>query len=250
MRDVLELSTATMAPVASRETPVLPEELVILRSPWSFEADQYRALRHRIEAAGQPGEIKVVAVTSPAAGEGKTVTALNLAGALAQTPGTRVLVIDGDFRRPAVGQYLRLAKTAQAGLAAALAGEQQRLGPLTRRLESLNLSVVPAGRARDRSYELISSDRMQVLLDEARASYDYVIVDTPPLLPLPDARAMARWVDGFVLVVAAHTTTKAAAAEALRLIQPARLLAVAFNGDDRRLPSSYRYYAAARANEE
>lgn len=242
MRDVAELSVDAMRQAAAAPKAELAEELVSFTAPWSFEADQYRALRHRVEMSRDRG-VKVVAVTSPSAGEGKTVTALNLAGALAQSPQANVLLIDVDFRRPAIARYLKLPKR-QPALATALAHEDGRLAGLARRLDALNISVVAAGKGRNRSYDLVASAPMQELLREARDTYDFVIIDTPPLLPLPDARALDRSVDGFVLVVAAHMTPRDAVTEALRMINPEKLVAVAFNGDDRRLPRSYRYYNA------
>jgi Mrp family chromosome partitioning ATPase len=79
------------------------EQLVSLVAPSSVEADQYRALRHTIERLHRDAALQVIAVTSPGAGEGKTVTTLNLAASLAQSPATRVLVIDADLHRPFCG---------------------------------------------------------------------------------------------------------------------------------------------------
>jgi Mrp family chromosome partitioning ATPase len=84
----------------------LAEQLVSFVAPGSFAADQYRSLRHILEQMRKESDVRVLAVTSPTPGDGKTVTTLNLAGALAQAAGARVLVIDADLRRPSVAGYL------------------------------------------------------------------------------------------------------------------------------------------------
>ena len=234
---------AAVADLASAESEGrVADELVSILSPSSFEADQYRALQHRVQVAHEDTGLKVVAVTSAGPGEGKTITALNLAGTLARSPDKRVLVVDADIRRPAVAEYLRLPDTGLPGLGRLDSGEDCSLGKLTRRIDALNLSVLLAGGARDNTYELLASPRFWGLMADARAVYDFVIVDTPPLLPLPDAQLLARLVDGIVLVISAHRTPRAVVNDALDLIDPAKLLAIAFNGDDRPLSSYYGYY--------
>jgi capsular exopolysaccharide synthesis family protein len=240
-------ATAARAAATPRTRPDVAEELVTFVSPSSFEADQYRVLRHYLETVQPKSGARVVAITSAGPGEGKTVTTLNLAGAIARSSQTRVLVIDADLRQPAVAQYMHVPDGGLPGLAEALARDDCQLGTLTRRLDALNISVLLAGRAEDSTYDLLGSNRIQEFLAEARATYDYVLIDTPPLLPLPDARVVEQWADALVLVVAAHKTPRPAVAEALALIDPAKLIAVAFNGDDRPLSAYYRFYGYGRA---
>jgi len=77
-----------------------------------------------------------------------------------------------------------------------------------------------------------------------RHQYDYVVIDTPPVLPVADCRVLGRWVDGFLLVVAAHQTTRKMLAEAIRLLDAAKVMGVVFNGDDRPRRSYYGYYGS------
>lgn len=242
MRELVEL-TENIG-VLARPQPRLrmADELVSFLSPSSFEADQYRALRQRVEQVSAESGGRVFAVTSAAAGEGKTVTTLNLAGSLAQSPGARVLVIEADLRRSTVAKYLQLPDARVEKLTSALLSEDCRLSQLTRRLDALNISVVLGGDSRGKTYELLASHRFQHLLSEARVAYDYVLVDTPPLLPLADSRALGRWVDGYIFVVAAHRTPRPLIVEALGMIDRAKLVALAFNGDDRPLSTYRRYY--------
>src|SRR5207302_8171231 len=91
-----------------RRPPDVDEHLVSLVTPSSFAAEQYRVLRHLVEQMHKDADLGVVAVTSPAAGDGKTTTAINLAGSLAQAPDARVLLIDADLRAGSVREHLRL----------------------------------------------------------------------------------------------------------------------------------------------
>ena len=96
-------------------------------------------------------------------------------------------------------------------------------------------------------YEALSSPRFGALLGELRGRYDHVVVDTPPVVPVADCRALGQWVDGFVIVVAAHRTPRALLAEALSAMDPQKVVGIVFNKDDRRLSRHYRYdYGTAR----
>jgi protein-tyrosine kinase len=218
----------------------LAEELVSFVAPASLEADQYRTLRHAVERLRNDSGFQVFAIASAGAGDGKTVTTLNLAGSLAQSPEARVLVVCADLHRAAVSQYLGLARS--PGLAEAILNKECGLAQAVRRLDLLNVSVLPAGTAQARPYELLASPRIEGLLAEARRLYDYVLIDTPPLVPLADCRLLGRWVDGFIVVVAAHKTPRKLLAEALTLLEPAKVLGVVFNGDDQPLAPYYGYY--------
>lgn len=232
------------------------EHLVSLLAPASFEAEQYRALRHVVEQARRTTDLSVIAVSSPAAGDGKTTTALNLAGALAQAPEARVLLIDADLRRPSVdlrrasvGPQIGVDDSGGPGLAEALLDPTVSLEDVVRLYPTFNLAVLPAGRCPDRPYEVLKSPRLEDLLKEARRRYDYVVVDTPPLVVVPDCRIIAKCLDGFLVVVAAHKTPRKLVEEALNLLDPAKVIGLVFNGDNRPLSSYYgSYYGYYSAN--
>ena len=95
----------------------LDERLVCLTAPTSLEAEQYQALRLKLESLQRSRGVRVIAITSPGVKDGKSVTAINLAGALAQGSGARVLLIEADLRRPSVARYLQISDTKAPGLA-------------------------------------------------------------------------------------------------------------------------------------
>jgi capsular exopolysaccharide synthesis family protein len=230
------------APAAAGATGV-DEHLVSLRAPDSFEADQYRVLRHFLQGAPETDRLRVLAISSPAAGEGKTTTAVNLAVTLAQSPGARVLLVDTDLRRPCVAQSLGLDPAAGPGLAGALRDERLDL-PAVVRVTGFGLSVLLAGPLHGNPYPLLESPRLGRLIDEARAAYDYVLLDTPPLLLVPDCRLLSQWVDGFLLVVAARRTPRKLLAETLGITDAGKLLGIVFNGDERPLSGYGKGYYA------
>jgi capsular exopolysaccharide synthesis family protein len=217
----------------------IAEQLVSLLAPSSFAADQYRTLRHGVERLRRESGLQVLAMTSPTPGDGKTVTTLNLAGALAQGYNARVLVVDADLRRPSVAKYLGLDAQSSPGLSDVLLDPAYDLRHVVRRLEGFNLSVVPSGAAQNAPYELLNSARLENFLKEARELFDCVLVDTPPLVPLPDCRLIGKWVDGFLLIVGAHKTPRRLVADALDLLDPAKVIGLVFNGDRRPFSSYY-----------
>lgn len=224
------------------------EHLVGLAAPASFEAEQYRTLAHTIESIHNDSDLRVLAVTSPTSGDGKTTTAINLAGALAQSPGARVLLVCADMRKPSVIEHLGMEYPDPVGLATALLNPEYTLMRVVKRQEQFNLSVVPAGPCPDNLYEALKSPRFGELLLEARQHYDSIVVDTPPLLLVPDCRLIGKWVDSFLLVVAAHKTPRRLVEDALDLMDPSRLVGLVFNYDDRTLPGHYYYYASNQLN--
>ncbi|MGH7263767.1 MAG: CpsD/CapB family tyrosine-protein kinase [Candidatus Rokuibacteriota bacterium] len=220
------------------------DHLVSLLTPTAFGAEQYRAIRHVIEEQHKNGALTVVAISSPGLDEGKTTTAINLAGALAQAPAARVLLVEADLRRPSVMRYLGLDGVHTPGLVDVILKPGASLDSAVRVCAPFNLDVLPAGEAPSATYEVLKSPRLGELLDQARRRYDYVIVDTPPLCPIPDGRVVAKWVDGVLLVVAAHKTPRKLVEEALELL-PAPPIGIVFNGDDHRGPQYYPGYARA-----
>jgi len=236
-------ATATKPPVdrASR----IGEHLVSLLNPTSFEAEQYRVLRHLVETLRKGANLQVVAVTSPGVGDGKTTTAINLAGSLAQAADARVLLVDMDLRRPAVAGQLGLSGGKRGLAEALLADSGLSLEDTVETLAHFNLSVLPAGRATVAPYELLKSPRLEALLDEARQRYDYIVLDTPPFVPVPDCRVITKSVDGFLVVVTVHRTPWGVLTEALDLIDPAKVVGLVVNADDTRRSSYYDVYAGS-----
>lgn len=223
--------------------PSVDERLVVLHRQPSPAIEQYNALRYALERWADGGARRVVAVTSPAVAEGKSTTAINLAGAVAHRAGARALLVDADLRRPSVAALLGMgAHAGSAGLAEALADPRHTLDSVVTSLPAFNLDVLLAGRPSDNPYELLRAPRLTRLLEDARRKYDFVVVDTSPFLLVPDARSLEHLVDGLLLVVAAHRTPRKLVEETLNLLDHAKLIGLVFNGDDRPLSRYYRYY--------
>ncbi|HET9481989.1 MAG TPA: CpsD/CapB family tyrosine-protein kinase [Candidatus Polarisedimenticolia bacterium] len=226
----------------SRSSAFPAEQLVSLTKSRSFEAEQYRTLSQIVESRCKSRGERVLAVSSPGIGDGKTVTTLNLAGALAQSRSSRVLVIDGDLRCPSVASHLRLGGPGRPGLAAAIRGQVSSLQAALSWLPEWNLSVLTAGIVEDSPYELLKSQGFSRLIEEVRRDFDFALIDCPPLLAVPDCRVIERAVDGFLLVVSAGRTPRKLLEEALNVLPAEKVAGIIFNRDARPLSGYYGYY--------
>ncbi len=180
-------------------------EVVVTRRT-SVAGEAYRAVRTALlfSRAGNPP--KVILVTSSVLGEGKTVTALNLATSFAQLRG-RSLLIDADLRRPRCHRALRVEN--EVGLADVLVG-RVALQDAIRPTDIPELFVLTAGASAPSPLELLGSDQMRELLATVSEQFDFVLVDSPPVIPVSDAVTLSTMVDGVVLVVDTHTPKQAA----------------------------------------
>src|SRR5262245_2379680 len=219
----------------------LDRHLVSLRVPTSFEAEQYQALRLKLESLQRSRDVRLIAVTSPGVKEGKTVTAINLAAALAQGNEARVLLIEADLRRPAISRYLSLTEKRPLGLGDIVLDPSRKLSDGVLKTGS-RFNVVLAGSIGVPVHEMFRSRRLEMLLHEACKEYDYVVLDTPPLGPVSDCALLARLIDGVLLVVAAHRTSGRILEEALNRLDGGQVLGMVFNGDDRPFAKYRRHY--------
>lgn len=228
--------------ITSEETRHVNPLLVSLLSPHSIEAERYRRLRHEVESLRKDGESVVIGMTSAIAGDGKSLTSINLAGALAQDRGARVLLIELDLRHPYtnVKDYLGIKKLSGPGVVDKILNVGSSWERSAYYITDFNLYVMPSGRHTAQPYEILKSERLGQLLREARERYDYIVVDTPPVALMPDSQLIAKWVDGFMLVVGADHTPKKMLEEALNLMEPDKVLGIVFNGY---APVSDKYYS-------
>jgi capsular exopolysaccharide synthesis family protein len=222
----------------------IDSHVVSLTATESYDAEQYRKLRYILEERYCPGTGLVVGICSPASGDGKSLTAVNLAAALAESPAVRVLLVDADLRRGSASlkSLLGLRGTGRPGLADAVLLPGITLQSVVTQAVSPNLSVVLAGVNTAKPYETLRSVRFGQFMNEARAKYDYIIVDTPPVVPVPDCQVMARKIDLFLMVVAAHRTPRPMLEEALNVMEPGKLLGLVFNNSDLMPARYYGYY--------
>ena len=201
---------------------------ISLLQPDSYVAEQFRALRGRIDALETADRrIRTLAVTSAVPGEGKTTASINLALVTAMSVGRRVLLIDCDLRRPRVHSALGLRP--KAGLAEVLTGEVT-FEEAVMRAEGADLDVLAV---RDRPVnpsELLGSPSMRELIAAVAKRYDRVVLDTPAALGLPDAKAVGDQCDGLVMVVRADKTRQEDVQSVLEILGRSRMLGVVLNG--------------------
>lgn len=223
----------------------IDSRLVTLTAPDTFAAERYQGLRLKLEQLRADKALKVIAITSPGAGDGKTLTSINLAGVLARESDARILLIDADLRRSSVSAHLGI-EAGAAGLADLIAGSRKQLPELVRQPDGCGFDVLPAGSSSKSVQKLFRSERFSQILDEARGRYDYVLLDTPPLVPVFDAAVLARKVDGMILVVAADRTPRKLLSAALDMVDSSKVVGIVFNADNSPLfgynSSAYRPY--------
>ena len=193
------IQPAAVTSVTSRfrecaDTPRAVEQIVSLVAPDSLAANQYASLRHVIERLRAESALQVLAVSSPAPGDGKTVTTLNLAGALAQSSDARVLITVGTPICDVQASAAISLSPRLPGLTEATTDSSLGLSRVLRRFDGFDLSVVPAGQPTNTPYELLNSPLLEALVADARRHFDYVLIDTPPVVPLPDCRLIERLV--------------------------------------------------------
>ncbi|MCK5940446.1 MAG: CpsD/CapB family tyrosine-protein kinase [Planctomycetes bacterium] len=189
--------------------------LVLFHEPAGFRAEQVRGLRNRLAAMNPDGEPKTLVVTSAVRGEGKTVSALNLAMAFAELERQRVVLVDADLRRPSCEQYLNL--NHEPGLTDVLLGR----APVDRLLRPAgyrNLMLLGAGTRVENPAEVLSSSRLDQLLQRLKESFQYVVIDTPPVLPSTDAGVLSAAADGTLLVVRLEHSLKKQSRDAWRVL--------------------------------
>ena len=172
--------------------------LAVLLYPRSGIAEAYRALRANIEFASVDGTIGTLLVTSAVPGEGKTVTAANLAVAFAQA-GRHVLLVDADLRKP--GAHLMFGLPNAHGLTSMLLNTELSLGDIAQITEVANLRVLTTGPLPPNPAELLGSQRMRALLERLKASEDLLIFDGPPLGAVTDSALLSSFLDGTIMVI-------------------------------------------------
>ncbi|WP_375423626.1 polysaccharide biosynthesis tyrosine autokinase [uncultured Friedmanniella sp.] len=175
----------------------VPTHPVILREdPRSAAAEAVRRLRTNLQFIGVAQQSRSIVVTSSVPGEGKSTTAINLAVSLADA-GARVLLVDADLRRPSVAEYLGL--EGRVGLTTVLIGKAS-VEDVVQPWSDSSLDILPAGQIPPNPSELLGSPAMRALLDQLTSSYDMVLIDSPPVLPVTDAAVLGRQVGGALLV--------------------------------------------------
>src|SRR5579875_2362530 len=221
-------------------TPVKEALLVSLSNPREAPAEEFRTLRTRLNHLQTLQPLHTVVVTSASPAEGKSLTAMNLAVTQAQLADKRVLLADFDFRRPSVDKTLQLPCT--PGITDYLTGKA-RLQDILRKVGDTQLYVLTAGDAVTNPLELLNLKECKALIDGLRNHFDWVILDSPPLLFAADGNLLATMCDGTILVVRIGTTTFDSVSRAIQSLCENNVLGVVVNGARRgELYSKYTYY--------
>jgi capsular exopolysaccharide synthesis family protein len=208
--------------------------------------EQFRRLAATLFNAQTAGTMKVIMVTSPWAGDGKTMTSLNLSLVLSESYRRKVLLIDADLRRPSISNLSRI--TPSCGLSDGLKSKgDQKLSVIK---ISENLTLLPAGRPDPDPMSSLTSTRMRRIIEEASKRFDWVILDAPPVGPVADANLLAEMTDAVLLVIRAGKTQYAAVQRAIDSIGRDRIVGVVLNGVDETNQNDYQrqyghYYAAS-----
>ena len=211
----------------SLEVSVLPSSrLVFLNEPDSLAAEKFRFLGVRLRQLQQSRPLKKVLVTSTIPEEGKSTVSANLAGVLARRKQS-VLLIEGDLRRPTLAQQFGLGRL--AGLGEWLQSGRQTVSNVYR-LEGPDFWFLPAGNPPENPLELLQSGRLSYLMGQLANLFDWIIVDSPPLLPLADTTVWSRVTDGTLLVAREGKSEKKQLQRGLEALKKSDLLGVVLNG--------------------
>ena len=221
--------------------PVHMERLFVLRSENMGKEhlevlEQYRVLRSRVLEIMRTNKMRTLMVTSAVSGESKTTISINLALALSQVQGIKVLLVDSDLRKPGVAQVLGVPY--EIGLQDYLRSPM----PLSNLILQLtnSLSFIPSGGVDENSAELLHSAAMLGLVNQVQSYFDLIIFDSPPLFPIADARVTANLIDSILFCVRAGSTSEPVISEAVALVRR-KLIGTVRVGAEVRSGNSYYY---------
>ena len=201
-------------------------KLVSMDPEQSLAAEKFRFLAVRLRYIQQKHPLKKVLVTSALSEEGKSFTSANLAITLARKERQKVLLIEGDLRRPVIAHQFGLHHL--PGLSESLANGSNGLTNLVY-LEEPKLWFMPAGASAENALELLQSPRLSAQMNQMNTWFDWVIIDSPPLLPLADSTVWSRYSDGVLLITREGRTQREALKRGLEVLSKTNLIGVVFN---------------------
>jgi capsular exopolysaccharide synthesis family protein len=204
----------------------------------SLGAEAFRLLGVRLRDLQRKRPLKKVLVTSTIPQEGKSVSAANLACTLALRVTQRTLILEGDLRRPSLSQIFGIGSV--PGLSECLRGERSVMASVYY-LEGPNLWLLPAGSAPSNPLELLQSGRLPALMDQLAAWFDWIIIDSPPVLPLADTSVWTRMADGVLLVTRQGSTEKRQLLKGLEALDIKKLIGALLNCSRNAAHSDYYY---------
>jgi capsular exopolysaccharide synthesis family protein len=223
-----QLKSAESPAPRSVHVKVRPESrLVALTDPNSLGAEKFRALVTRLEHPHKHGQLKRFQVTSSVNNEGKTLVSGNIAVTLAKYFGSKTLLIEGDLHRPTLATIFGLNN--MRGLSHWWSGRDQELAKFVHRLDDLPLWFLSAGKPCDRPSDILRSDRFEKAFVQLASQFEWIVVDSTPMLPIVDVNLWSRLVDGTLLVVREGVTPVKALKQGLRALDHPNLIGVVLN---------------------
>jgi capsular exopolysaccharide synthesis family protein len=245
-------STSTALPVEQPTTgmpwdqiksllPAVREEsrVVTLTESNSLGAEKFRLLRTRLRNLREHRQLQKLVVTSAVPNEGKTLVAMNLAICLAKHTDEKILLLEGDLRKPMLGAHLGIKSLPGVGQWSASVDEP--FSKFIYRFDDLQLWILPAGSAPEDPVNILQSSRFLELCKHLSTCFDWIIIDAPPLLPMADVSFWSRQADGLLLVVREGTTPKTILQKGLDTLDNPKVIGVVLN-DAQQVESSYYHH--------
>ena len=240
---------APTSPNGLDSCPVLPvsipeqSRLVAVAEEGSLGAEKFRFLAVRLRHLRQNRALKKILITSTIPQEGKSTIAANLACTLARRKNQKTLLLEGDLRRPNIVNQFGIGKL--PGLCEWLSGKTDSVNIC--KLEGLELWILPAGAAPENPLELMQSGKLSLLMEQLEAWFDWIVIDSPPVLPLADTSIWSRLSDGILLVTRKGITEKHQLQRGLEAIEKSKILGALVNSSTTAAHSDYyqRYTSSA-----
>jgi capsular exopolysaccharide synthesis family protein len=207
-----------------------------------YGTEEFRTLRSRLYQMREKMALKKVLVTSALPKEGKSFVAANLAQVMVRQHGRRALLIDADLRGARL--HHALGTSATPGLSEYLLGENDEFGVMQRGAME-NLFFIPSGRSVSSPAELVANGRLKILLNRVEPLFDWIIIDSPPAVPVSDAGLLANYCDGVVMVVRSNATPSDIARKARQEFKDKHLIGVVLNGIEAGSQPYNQYYYGA-----
>jgi|GEM_PF-709239 len=233
VREVVEEKEAVRKPAETAETPgvlvrALPEShLVALTEPNGLGAEKFRALVTRFDHLRKQRELRSFQVTSSVIDEGKTLVAGNTALTLAKYSGSKTLLVEGDLHRPSLASLFGVSEL--RGLNHWWSSQDQELGKFVHRLSGMPLWFLPSGKTFDQPSDLLRSPRFVKAFTQLASQFEWIVVDSTPMLPIVDVNLWSRLVDGTLLVVREGVAPVKALKRGLQALDHPKLIGVVIN---------------------
>lgn len=224
----------------SRPVSIPPySRLVCLTDSNSLAAEKFRFVGVRLQHLRRDRPLKKVLITSTIPQEGKSTVSANLACTLARRMQQRTLLVEGDVRRPTLSQIFGLERI--PGICECLQGERNLMTSVYH-LEGPDLWILPSGSAPNNPLELLQSARLPAMMDQLAAWFDWIVIDSPPVMPLADTSVWMRLADGILLVARQGITEKRQLQSGLEALESKKLIGALLNGSKSAVHSDYYYY--------